>query len=62
MNVDKIIECAKDKYPISIGYEGRITEEEMAQLEKECDVQCSSIYMNGTGYYYIRCNRNKNVK
>lgn len=50
----QIIELAKNKYPVSIPYKGRLTEEEITELEKECDVHCASVYMDGTGYYFIR--------
>lgn len=49
-----IINQAKIKYPLSIWYKGRLTEEDMESLEKSCDVRCSSVYMDGTGTYSIR--------
>lgn len=51
---EEIIKLAKNKYPVSIPYKGRLTEEEITELEKECDVRCASVYMDGTGYYFIR--------
>lgn len=59
MNVAEIIERAKKIHPIGVYYKGRITEEEMTELEKECDVQCSSVYMNGEGEYRIRYRQDK---
>lgn len=50
----ELIEKAKIKYPVSIPYKGKLTEEDITELERVCDVRCPSIYMDGSGYYYIR--------
>lgn len=52
--VQKLIEQSKNKYPVSIPYNGKLTENDINELEKECDVRCASVYMDGTGYYFIR--------
>ncbi len=54
MKVKDIIGQAKTKYPVSIPFKGFLTEGDVAELEKTCDVHCSSVYMDGTGYYSIR--------
>ena len=45
---------AKCKYPLSITYKGRLTEEEILTLEKTCNIQCSSLFMDGSAVYTIR--------
>lgn len=52
--VNQMIELAKNKYPVSIPYKGKLTEEDITELERVCDVRCPSIYMDGSGYYFIR--------
>lgn len=52
--VKNLIENAKNRYPMSVYYKGRFTENERKELEKFCDVKCASVYMNGTGTYSIR--------
>lgn len=52
--INRLIELAKNKYPISITYTGRFTGNDMSELEKVCDVYCFSVYMNGSGSYLIR--------
>lgn len=52
--VQKLIEQAKNKYPISIPYKGKLTEDDINELEKVCNVRCSSVYMDGSGYYFIQ--------
>ena len=57
LDIKNLISKAKEKYPVSINYEGRLfeeSEEDLMMLEKECDVHCISVYMNGTGVYSIR--------
>lgn len=53
LNIEDTIERAKEKYPVGVHFKGMITEEEMTELEKVCDVQCSYVYMNGEGEYRI---------
>lgn len=52
--MNKLIQQAKEKYPVSICYKGRLTVEELNELEKYCDVHAFSVYMNGTVVYSIR--------
>lgn len=54
MSVYEIITLAKEKYPLSVQGRFRFSEEEMDKLNAECDIRCSSVYMDGTGYYCIR--------
>lgn len=54
MTIQEIIEQAKTKYPVSVYYNGRLAEDDINELEKECEVHCSSVYMDGTGAYSIR--------
>lgn len=51
---EQLVELAKNKYPVSTSYKGRLTESDIEDIEKECDICCSSVYMDGTGYYFIR--------
>lgn len=54
IKVKELIKQAKDKYPISAFYKGNLTEEEIIEIEKECEIHCFSVYMNGSGAYNIR--------
>lgn len=61
--IQELIEQAKTKYPVSVHYKGRLIEEDINELEKVCDVRCSSVYMDGTGTYSIRYRKdNQNVR
>ena len=52
--IKELYKQAKEKYPVSIQYKGRLTIEELEELEKYCDVHAFSVYMNGTVVYSIR--------
>ena len=52
--VKELIEQAKNKYPVSIHYKGRLSEEESIELRKSCDVHCPTVYMDGSAIYSIR--------
>ena len=54
MTATELIEKAKNKYPLSVSYKGRLTSEEVAEIEKNCTVHCPSVYMDGTAVYSIR--------
>lgn len=54
MRVTEIIEKAKDKLPMSYGFRGRLSAEEIEKIEEFCDVSAMSIYMDGSCYYQIR--------
>ncbi len=52
--VQQLIKNAKARYPLSIQYMGRLSEKDIAALEKSCDVKCPSVSMNGNITYSIR--------
>jgi hypothetical protein len=52
--VQELIDKAKRKYPVSIYYTGKLSEDEIIQLERVCDVKCPSVHMNGSATYSIR--------
>ena len=54
MTAEGLIQRANNKYPLSISYKGRLTSEEVAELEKYCIIHCPSVYMDGTTVYSIR--------
>ena len=56
---ENLAQLAKDKYPVSIPYKGKLTEEELHELEKTCDVHCPSVYMDGSAIYSIRYKQSK---
>lgn len=49
-----IIEHAKRLYPRSLHYRGCLTDKKYNEIEKQCKIQCSSIYMDGSRMYCIR--------
>ena len=57
MTATELIEKAKNKYPLSVSYKGRLTSEEVAEIEKNCTVHCPSVYMDGSAVYSIRYKR-----
>ena len=57
MTAEELIEQAKNKYPLSVSYQGRLTSEEVAEIEKNCTIHCPSVYMDGTAVYSIRYKR-----
>lgn len=59
MNIStrELVEEAKQNYPVSVHYKGRLTEEELSEIEKECDVKSASVYMDGSAMYSIRYRR-----
>lgn len=54
--IEELIQKAKNKYPLSISYKGRLTSKEVAEIEKNCTIHCPSVYMDGTAVYSIRYN------
>ena len=52
--ITELIQQAKDKYPLSIYVKGKLSEEEIAEIEKVCDIRCPSVYMDGSAAYCIR--------
>lgn len=51
---ESIIEYAKKLYPISLRYKGKLTDNQYYEIEKQCEIHCSSVYMDGSAVYYIR--------
>ena len=54
MTAEELIEKAKNRFPFAISYKGRLTSEEVAEIEKNCTIHCPSVYMDGTAVYSIR--------
>ena len=54
MTAEELIKKAKNRFPFSISYKGRLTSGEMKKLEKQCIIHCPSVYMDGTAVYSIR--------
>ena len=52
--VAKLIQQAKEKYPLSLYIKGKLSEKEIAELEKVCDIYYPSVYMDGSAAYCIR--------
>ena len=52
--ITELIQQAKEKYPLSIYIKGKLSEEELAEVEKVCDIYCHSVYMDGSAAYCIR--------
>ena len=52
--ITELIQQAKEKYPLSIYIKGKLSEKEIAELEKVCDIHCPSVYMDGSAAYCIR--------
>jgi hypothetical protein len=52
--MNTIIEQAKSLYPISLYYRGQLTDKQYYEIEKQCEIHCSSVYMDGTRLYRIR--------
>ena len=49
-----LAQLAKDAYPVSILFHGRLSKAQRDELEKTCDVHAMSVYMNGSARYSIR--------
>jgi hypothetical protein len=49
-----IIKNAKETFPFSYSFTGSLTEEQLEEIKKECDIRTMSVYMNGTSWYIIR--------
>ena len=54
MIAEELIAKAKNRFPFSISYKGRLTSIQIKELEKYCIIHCPSVYMNGTAVYSIR--------
>lgn len=49
-----IIKHAKRLYPISLRYRGQFTDKQYNEIEKQCEIHCPSVYMDGSRMYCIR--------
>ena len=54
MTVQELIETAKNRFPLIVSFSGKLTNLEIALIEKYCTVHCSSVYMDGSATYSIR--------
>lgn len=52
--VEVLVNEAGSKYPVSIYFKGRLTEEQLSEIEKKCYVNCPTVYMDGSAMYSIR--------
>ena len=57
MTAEELIAKAKNRFPFAISYNGRLTSEEVAEIEKNCNIHCPSVYMDGSAVYSIRYKR-----
>ena len=55
----QIIEHARKKYPLSVFWKGRLSDEERKAVEEECDVHCVSVFMDGSATLSIRYKKDK---
>lgn len=53
LSQDEIIQMAREKYPTGICYEGCLTQNELCEMRKECDVRCNASGIIGSNTYYI---------
>ena len=51
--VQELVDWAKQKYPASITYTGKLTEKELSSIEEKCVIKCQSVFMNGDATYSI---------
>lgn len=56
---ENLFHIARGKYPVTIQYKGRLSEQELEYLDKFCEVHCSSVFMDGSAVYDIRYKANK---
>lgn len=54
MTVQELIESAKNRFPLSVSFTGKLTSKEITLIEKFCTVHCPSVYMDGSATYSIR--------
>lgn len=54
MTAQVIIDKAKENYPCSYWYKGKLSEEEYSEISEKCDIHCSSAYMDGSATLSIR--------
>ena len=62
INVEQIIEKAKERYPAAFNFRGKLSPEERKEIENNgCDIRNSSVYMDGSCYYVIRKRENQRL-
>ena len=54
MIVQELIESAKNRFPLSVSFSGKLTNKEIALIEQYCTVHCPSVYIDGSATYSIR--------
>ena len=59
MTAERLIEKARNKYPLSISFNGKLSLEQIKLIEKHCIIRCPSVYMDGTAVYSIRYRSDK---
>ena len=53
MTVQELIDSAKNRFPLSVSFLGKLTNAEIALIEKYCTLHCPSVYMDGSATYSI---------
>lgn len=53
-STEALIDKARSKYPVSLYFRGRLTKEELSEIEKKCYVNFPTVYMDGSAMYSIR--------
>ena len=59
MNAVEICEKAKEKYPAHVTYTGKLSEEELLDIEKTCKIKSFAVYMDGSATYDIAYRKEK---
>lgn len=60
INVRQIIEKAKERYPATFGFRGKLSPEERKEIENNgCDIRNPSVHMDGSCYYVIKYRKGK---
>ena len=54
MTVQELIDSAKNRFPLSVSFSGKLTVTDIAVIEKYCTVHCPFVYMDGSATYSIR--------
>lgn len=55
MNLSQnIIEHAKRLHPRTLHYRGQFTDKQYYEIEKQCEIHSSCVYMDGSRMYCIR--------
>ena len=56
-NAEKLKNLAKEKSPIYIHYKGKLSEDEVLEIEETCDIHSPTVYMDGSAIYSIKYRR-----